>query len=846
MVKKKSASSLDIVAPLSGTLVSLDHSVDPVFAQRMAGDGIAIEPLDAVVVAPCSGTVSQLHAAHHATAVKTDQGVEILIHVGVDTVQLKGQGFKALVQRGQRVERGQPLLEFDRDIVDRKAKSLQTAVLVTAGTLVPHDDTEKKLTGGCTVIFSVDSSSTGGSGTDVVEPSARALTAEVVVLNAIGIHARPAAHIVQICKKYHVHVVLTHRDNGHSCPANSLTAIMELQTTRGSHVQLAATGDDARAVLDELVAAFRSGLGEEVGEMEEDASHFAEEPPLLASPSAEPGVFVGIKAAAGSAVGHLHNYKRVLPEYPEEGAGCDEERGQLDYALHASYKELEELAHNLPEEMANFAQIFAAHQLLLEDPLLKNIALEHVEFGKSAMWSWHKSYTTEAKRMRTLGSSLLAARATDVEDVGERVMRHLLGVDTRMNSVPEKTVLLLADITPSEVATLDPGRIVGVCTTGGGATSHAAILAASRGIPYVANLPDELVELSAGSTVLIDANRARLHINPTDAQISDFLQQQQQHEQTQRLAAGECQQPACTADGTAVRVMANIGSVQDARQAVNNGGEGVGLLRSEFLYLNRTNEPSLPEQRDIYRQIYGATPKPYPVTVRTLDVGGDKPLPYLNLPHEDNPFLGERGIRIGIQRPHMLRKQVRALVQASPEGRLRIMLPMITSCEEFRVVKALVAEELQAAGRTDVQLGIMVEVPATALLADRFVEEVDFFSIGTNDLTQYTLAMDRGHPTLASQADSLHPAVLRFIDMVARAANRCGKKVSVCGSMASDTAATAILLGLGITELSVSVPVIPEVKAHIRTLDRVSCVEMAKRALALDSARAVRELSAHQ
>ena len=303
-------------------------------------------------------------------------------------------------------------------------------------------------------------------------------------------------------------------------------------------------------------------------------------------------------------------------------------------------------------------------------------------------------------------------------------------------------------------------------------------------------------------------------------------------------------EPAITKDGHRVEIAANIGSQEDAEKAVELGAEAVGLLRSEFLYMERVNEPSEAEQQAVYEGILGAMGKERPVIIRTLDVGGDKPLAYLPLPAEENPFLGERGVRIGINRPSILRKQVRAILKAAHAGSARIMFPMISSLDEFRAVKKLVQEEQEKLGVTDVEIGIMIEVPSAALLADQFAKEVDFFSIGTNDLTQYALAVDRGHPRLAARVDGLHPAVLRLIDMTVKAADREGKWTGICGSLASDPAAVSVLTGLGVQELSVSVPALPIVKAKVRDLSFAECQEMAKTALTLDSAEAVRKLSA--
>ena len=289
-------------------------------------------------------------------------------------------------------------------------------------------------------------------------------------------------------------------------------------------------------------------------------------------------------------------------------------------------------------------------------------------------------------------------------------------------------------------------------------------------------------------------------------------------------------------------MVANIGGLKDAKQILALGGEGVGLLRSEFLFMERADAPSEEEQFKTYRAIAEVLGKDKPLIIRTLDVGGDKPLAYLPIPKEDNPFLGERGVRVGLDRPEILRAQLRAILRAAPSGRVKVMFPMIATLSELRDVKAILAEEAASLGLPPVPAGIMVEIPAVAMMAEQFAAEADFFSVGTNDLTQYTLAMDRGHPKLAPQVDGLNPAVLRLIAQTVKGAEPLKRMVGVCGGIASDPHAVPILIGLGVTELSVSLPAIPAVKAQVRRLRMDACRELAARALAAESAAAVRAL----
>ena len=845
------AEQLKLLAPLAGKLVPIEESPDPVFAQKMVGDGVAIDPTGSTVVAPCAGTISQVMDSMHAVAVKADNGVEILIHVGIDTVMLKGEGFDCKVSMGDKVEAGQVLIEFDAELVGSKAPSLQTAVLVTTGESVTPATAGTQLVAGEDVAFIIGEGSVPAKSEakPAVKDTRESITVseEVVVRNPQGLHARPTAQLIQIVRKFESDIELHNLSNDKQCKANSLTAVMSLSTELGAQLKITATGPDAEEALKAVVQGFHDGLGEKVADVVEASSEAEveeEEAPLLGLAVTDENALPGVKAAPGMAIGELLHQTSELPEYQEFAANGAEEHKQLEAGIEKARKGLAQLIEKMNADgMGSHAEVFEAHEQMLEDPALQDRAKKHIDAGKSAAWAWHAAYTAEAEELSKLDNAMLAARSADVQDIGLRVLREMLGIETSAASMPENTILVLTDITPSEVVTLDRDRVVGIITIEGGATSHAAILAGSLGLPYLVNVPEVIRESANGTSAILDAGKAKLCLNPTAEEMKECEEKRKAAAQAREEALKVTHEPAITKDGHRVEIAANIGSQEDAEKAVELGAEAVGLLRSEFLYMERVNEPSEAEQQAVYEGILGAMGKERPVIIRTLDVGGDKPLAYLPLPKEENPFLGERGVRIGINRPSMLRKQVRAILKAAHAGSARIMFPMISSLDEFRVVKALVQEEQEKLGVTDVEIGIMIEVPSAALLADQFAKEVDFFSIGTNDLTQYALAVDRGHPRLAALVDGLHPAVLRLIDMTVKAADREGKWTGICGSLASDPAAVPVLTGLGVQELSVSVPALPIVKAKVRDLDFAECQEMAKKALTLDSAEAVRKLS---
>ena len=430
-----------------------------------------------------------------------------------------------------------------------------------------------------------------------------------------------------------------------------------------------------------------------------------------------------------------------------------------------------------------------------------------------------------------------------MRDVGGRVLELLTGVTHKPPTYPEGSILIAEDLTPSDTATMERGRVVGFATVRGGATSHVAILARSLEIPAIAGIEPRALEVANGTPVILDGAKGSLRLNPPPAEIERIRQRQARQEARRKEDVAHAHEPAVTSDGKRIAVFANIGGLKDAEQIVEVGGEGVGLLRSEFLFMDRAAAPSEDEQAASYTAILRATGPQMPVIIRTLDVGGDKPLPYIPIPREDNPFLGERGIRVGLDRPEVLRTQLRALLRAAAGSKLHVMFPMIATMQELRDAKAVLAEEAAALGVAPFQCGIMVEVPAVAVMAHTFAAEADFFSIGTNDLTQYTLAMDRGHPKLAPKVDALNPAVLQLIAQTIDGAHAHQRLVGICGGIAGDPHAVPILVGLGIDELSVSLPAIPTVKAQIRRLSLAACRDLAQRALTCATAEEVRALA---
>jgi multiphosphoryl transfer protein len=826
-----------LLAPMSGYLLSIDQVPDPVFAQKMVGDGIAIDPTSQTLTAPCDGEVILLHAAHHAITLKTPQGLEILMHIGLDTVELRGIGFTVHVKVGDRVEMGDRLIEFDADYIARHATSLLTMIVITNADRVANMASRSgPVSVGQDVILEVTLKTDVAA---VVQSGEFITSAAIVMPNPIGLHARPAAVLVNLAKPYQS-VIRLHRGSN-SANAKSVVALMNLDVKHNEQVTLTAVGADAKAAILALTQAIADGLGEARSTPVAQATATAQT--LPPQPPSDPNLILGVAASPGLVVGQTYRVREPDLNVIELAQNPETEKQTLEMAIAQALVDVTAVRGRVKAwSGASKADIFAAHEALLDDPELLELAHGSIAQGKSAAYAWQQAFTAQADQLARLPNPMLAQRATDLRDIGQRVLRLLVGVDTKALEYPPNTILLAADLTPSDMANLDRAHVKGFCTMAGGATSHVAILARSMGIPAIVGAESRVLELADGTPVILDGNLGQLRLNVAPAEIDRVQVQITQQQAKQANDLSSAMQPAITLDQQRIQVVANISNLQDAEESVALGGEGVGLLRSEFMFMDRSAAPSEDAQMKIYRSILAALGNDRSMVIRTLDVGGDKPLAYLPLPHETNPFLGERGIRIGLDRPDLLRTQLRAILRSASAGKLRVMFPMVGRLEEIRAAKAILEAERQQLGIGPIEVGIMIEIPAAAVLAEQFAQEVDFFSIGTNDLTQYTLAIDRGHPKLGPLADGLNPAVLRLIAQTVKGATQHGKWVGICGGIASDPQAVPILIGLGIQELSVSIPAIPSIKAQIRTLTLSDCQTLAAKALTMATAAEVRAL----
>ncbi|WP_338419143.1 phosphoenolpyruvate--protein phosphotransferase [Kribbella rubisoli] len=594
-----------------------------------------------------------------------------------------------------------------------------------------------------------------------------------MVGNEHGLHARPAARLVGLVNGFDAVVTLTDLDTGRGpVDAGSLSMVATLNAQQGHRVRVGASGPQASEVLAAIEKLAAAGFGDE--------------PTVQAAPTAGGS---GLDVAIGPAV--LVGSGVDLSGY----VAGDNELGRLDDALEAAGEQLRELRDTTPEH----GDIFVAHLALLEDRKVLT-AVEHaVSGGSSAPTAWQDVYDDLATTFEGLDDAYQRERAQDVRAVRDRVLRILVGATEES---PADGILVVPELDAATAATLDATRIAGIAVRAAGTTGHGVIVARSRGIPLITGIGD--VDVRPGATIAFDARTGSFEVAPDEDRVQATIRERQ-NERAQAVTRAD--EPAITRDGKTIDVLVNVGVVQDAVDA--QGADGSGLVRTEVLFGDRRTAPTVDEQVEAFRAIARALEN-RPITIRTWDIGGDKPLPFLPQAKEANPFLGERGLRVFRRRPELLRDQLEAIRRVATETPVHVMFPMVTTADE-------VAWALDELGPRDgLEVGIMVEVPAAALRVATLAEDLDFVSIGTNDLTQYTTAADRTNTAVASLADGLDPAVLQLIDHVVRNA---GVRVAVCGDLASSPQAAVLLAALGVTELSAVGPQVPLVKAQLRQAD---------------------------
>ncbi|MBN1120723.1 MAG: phosphoenolpyruvate--protein phosphotransferase [Anaerolineae bacterium] len=671
------------------------------------------------------------------------------------------------------------------------------------------------------------------------ELAGEAIELILTVENPLGLHARPAARFVSTANRYSstdIRVVKGDR----SANAKSINQVATLGVRQGDTITVRASGQAA----EEALAAIEALADDNFGDAEQAPAPVASG---QAAPTPTGKQLSGIPASPGIAVGPVMQFRAHLPQV-DTLTGCNPaaEWKRLQAAIGAAGDELQTVIARMTRQAgADEAAIFEAHALFLQDPDLLESVKQRLDAQQvNAEAAWLQVIEETADRFRAIDDAYMRTRAADVLDVGRRVLDRLAGGPSTAFELSEPSIVVAVDLNPSDTALLDPAQVLGICTELGGATSHSAILARALGIPAVVGVDGATAALPEGALIGLDGGQGLIWPQPDEAEIRELSGRREAWLSEQQRQKESGREPAVTIDRLRVEIGANIGGPNDVPVALEYGAEGVGLLRTEFLFLQRETPPTEDDQYEVYHTI-AELMGDRPVIVRTLDIGGDKPVPFVDLDPEDNPFLGLRGIRLCLAYPDLFRTQLRAILRASAAGNFKLMFPMVGSVQEFRAARAVldeVRQELSEAGvpfDKSMEIGVMVEVPSAVVAADQLAAEVDFFSIGTNDLTQYVMAADRGNARVADLANALQPAVLRMISQTVEQAHDAGIWVGMCGELAGNPLAIPALVGLGLDELSMSAPQIPAVKEAIRALSHSRTEAIACHVLELDSVEAV-------
>lgn len=672
-------------------------------------------------------------------------------------------------------------------------------------------------------------------------------TEEVVLRlkNEHGLHARPAALFVREAARFEAEVRVRNLSKGKGpVSAKSLNALATLGAVYEDEIALTAQGPEAKQALEALKNLVERKF-DQVAEVKPRM-----QPPAAAQAPVEKEARQGVPISDGVAIGPM--YKFHLPPPPVEEHEIQDPQQAWDRLLGAigtTRQAIQERFQDVRDRLgAPQAAIFEAHLLILEDPDLLERARELIfENKRSEGAAWRQAINEVVDSYKALPDTYLQQRASDVLDVGNQVLYALAGEKSSGKvEFPEKAILFAHELTPTQTAQLDMEQVLGFATVAGGPTSHSAILARTMGIPAIAGMDPETEILPEGTLLAIDGSTGAWWVDPKPEKLAALKEQRKTWLEQQEQLRRAIDQPAVTQDGHPVEVAVNVGKVLDAEMGMKNKAEGIGLLRTEFLFLQRDTAPNEAEQIQALSEI-GQIMAGKPVVVRTLDVGGDKTVPYIQLPREENPFLGVRAIRLSLREPALFRTQLRAILRAGADFNFRVMFPMVANPEEVTAARRIMASVHQELAAEEVphawpmETGIMVEIPSAAVLSSVFARQVDFFSIGTNDLTQYTLAAERGNPALSELADGLHPAVLKLVQTVVGSAHQQGRWVGVCGELAGDPIAVPVLVGLGVDELSMNPGSIPRAKAIIRKMNFSAAQQLAEEALDCESAAEVRK-----
>src|SRR4051794_34028718 len=763
-------------------------------AEEMGGDEVAIEPAGGLEDGSIGTDAERVRAA--VERVRSPDGVLVLMDLG--SALMSAEIALEMIE-----DVGGPVTLSPAPLVEG---AVAAAARARAGAALAEVAAEAR---GALAMKTSQLEDGDGDEVPAAPPAdGEALHARLRVGNRLGLHVRPAGRIIALVAGHDARVEL--RNAGRSADGRSLTGLALLRAAQGDELDVAARGPQAR----ELLAALQELADANFGDPEDEDVPAAPAPAEIAATVVAPGgALRGVGAVRGLAIGPARWSRPPELDLDALESGTPEEEARaLEAALAVARERLADTAARLPDSEA---EIFAAQALLLDDASIIDPARAAIAAGEPAGRAFQRASEAVAEDLDGLDDPYLRARAVDVRDVAQRVLAALAGA-APAGAPDDPGIVVAEELTPSAVAHLDPERAWGIATARGGTLDHAAIVAGALGIPYVIGLGAALETVAEGSTLAVDGDAGLVEVEPDAASAAAFERRREAAAAVRGRALARAFEPVVLPDGRRVEVFANIGSVADADLAVAQGAEGVGLLRTEFLYLERAEPPSEDEQAavltKIARRLGGG-----PLIVRTLDAGADKPLPFIATDREANPFLGRRGLRLSLAHPDLFSAQLRAIVRVAAEHPVSVMFPMVTTVAEVEEARRLLDAARARVGTTAaIEVGAMIEVPAAALRADELAPHLDFFSIGTNDLSQYVAAAERGNPALAPLLEAVREPVLALIASVVAAAERHGRWVGVCGELAGDPEVALRLVEIGVRELSMAPGRIPAVKEYLR------------------------------
>jgi phosphoenolpyruvate-protein phosphotransferase len=817
---------INVYAPLIGIALNIESVPDPVFANIMVGDGMAIDPLDNKIYAPFDGVIKNIPQTKHAMTIGHELGFEVLVHIGIETVELNGVGFKILVNEGDKVEVGQIIGEFDMDYVSKTAKSLISPVIfpdlnVTTFSIVKLPVKTTTLSKPILQIKLNDSQTNETVTTSKVSQ----IRSEAITVKTLhGIHARPAAKLANLAKTFSSDVWIE-KDNK-KVNMKSISSIMKLAIVCNDEIYI--TAENIK-IINQVIDMINNLVDNEIVRTEQK---------IKTDKDVVDNKFYGVIASAGVITGKIMQRKEIKFDIIETSNNPRLEEEQFFAAIKIVVKDVQYNLSQINSNDTEYKDILTSHLFILNDPQIIDDTLKFIKNNYTAAYAFNQVIINNCNELLNSNIPYLMERQNDLKDIRNRVLLELDGAKQHVLQLDQPTILIADELTTSDLTKMDK-NIVGLVSVTGGTTSHVAILAKVKGIPLLVNVNSKIISVRLEIEVVLDCNNGYIDINPDVATIEAIKKQINEVKLKREENFLTATQISTTKDNVEINCFANITKADEASKIIENGGKGIGLFRTEFIYFDRIKQPSVEEQIEIYNSI-AQNLQGLPFTVRTLDAGGEKVVEYINLPFETNPELGVRGVRLSLLNKHLLIEQLTALLKLNVDN-LRIMIPMISTLEEYYEVQEIFKQlKIELNNNKKIELGIMVEVPSVVLMAEKFAEVVDFFSIGTNDLSQYTLAIDRQNPLLASKIDHLHPSIVNSVNLIVAGAKKYNKAVSVCGIMASEKLAIVILIGLGVKNLSMPINIIAENKAFIRQLSYADCVQSAEDCLKMSTTAEIR------